>query len=567
MQALPLRIFCLLSLLSLAACSKQESSGPALAQETSDKASSVSTATASGAEAEIVADLHRHIKTLASDEFEGRAPATAGEEKTIAYLLDEYQKLGLKPGNGDSWYQNVPVTESVHSPTPMRVTGKGQELEFEYRNDMMVFTQTQAARVSVEDSDMVFAGYGIVAPEYGWNDYEGIDVKGKTVVVLVNDPGFATEDPAVFKGRTMTYYGRWTYKYEEAARQGAAAVLIVHETAPAAYPWAVVSGSWGGPQIALQRNANSPDVSDVEGWLSIETTEKLFTAAGLNYQELKTAAAKPGFKAVPMEMKLNVAIDTELRGSDSRNFLAMIPGTERPDEFIIFTAHWDHLGVKPTLGDDKIHNGAVDNATGTAALMAIARQFQQANSKPERSLLFLSVTAEESGLLGSKFYAENPVYPHNKTVAIINMDAMGVLGKMKDVVVYGLGSSELEDYLKRAAEKQGRYLVNEPTPEKGYFYRSDHFSFAKQGIPALYAEGGIDHAKGKDWVLEQQAKYTQEAYHKPADEYDPNWDLSGTAEDVLLYIDIATTLAGESTFPNWYPNAEFRSIRDRSMAE
>ena len=518
--------------------------------------------------AEIEAMLHEHIAALASDEFEGRAPATPGEEKTINYLQSEFEALGIDPGNGDSYFQSVSVTEiTTANDAVLTFSGSNYDVELEYTTEMIVGSQQQIPTTSIVDSELVFVGYGVVAPERDWNDYAGIDVVGKTVVILVNDPGYATQDPDVFNGNAMTYYGRWTYKYEEAARQGAAGALIVHETGPAGYGWEVVSGSWSGPQIGLQADNLNSDKNDIEGWLTLNSAEALFAGAGLNYQQLKATAAQPGFTAVPLgDVTASVAIQNSVRTSLSQNVIAMIPGTERPTETIIYTAHWDHLGVNAEILGDNIYNGAADNATGTAALLAMAKMHADAGPAP-RSVVFLAVTAEESGLLGSRWYTEHPVFPLATTVANINIDVLNTYGPMHDIVVVGNGSSELEAYLEEAATAQGRYIVEEPNPERGYYYRSDHFNFAKAGVPALYAESGEDSVEfGKKWGAEQAQDYNENRYHAPSDEYDPNWNLEGAAQDILLYFDVASKLSRESSFPNWLEGNEFKGIRDATSA-
>ena len=518
--------------------------------------------------AEIEAMLHEHIAALASDEFEGRAPATPGEEKTINYLQSEFEALGIGPGNGDSYFQSVSVTEiTTASDTVLTFSGSNYEAELEYATEMIVGSQQQIPTASIVDSELVFVGYGVVAPERNWNDYAGIDVVGKTVIILVNDPGYSTQDPDIFNGNAMTYYGRWTYKYEEAARQGAAGALIVHETGPAGYGWEVVSGSWSGPQIGLQADNLNSDKNDIEGWLTLDSAEALFAGAGLNYQQLKATAAQPGFTAVPLgDVTASVAIQNSVRTSLSQNVIAMIPGTDRAEETIIYTAHWDHLGVNAEIPGDNIYNGAADNATGTAALLAMAKMHVDAGPAP-RSIVFLAVTAEESGLLGSRWYTEHPVFPLATTVANINIDVLNTYGPMHDIVVVGNGSSELEAYLEEAATAQGRHLVEEPNPERGYYYRSDHFNFAKAGVPALYAESGEDSVEfGKKWGAEQAQDYNENRYHAPSDEYDPNWNLEGAAQDILLYFDVASKLSRESSFPNWLEGNEFKGIRDATSA-
>ena len=512
--------------------------------------------------------LHQHVKELASDAYEGRAPATPGEEKTIAYIKNTFESLGIEPGNNGSYFQDVPVAQLTTLPTvTLNIKGDNYARALKYRTEMMVGTMQQVAKTGITDSELVFVGYGVVAPEYNWNDYEGIDVTGKTVVVLVNDPGYATQDDNYFTGNAMTYYGRWSYKYEEAARQGAAGVIIIHETGAAGYPWAVVSGSWSGPQITLKAENKNEDRCEVESWIQLEVARDIFNAAGLDLDEQMAAAAKPGFQAVPLNLTATTELQNHINYSDSKNVVGIIPGTERPEEVIIFTAHWDHLGKNPVLDGDQIYNGAMDNATGTGGLLALAKAFSEIKEKPERTLMFLAVTAEESGLLGSKYYAKFPIYPLAQTVAVINMDAMAIYGPMKDVVVIGYGSSELEEYLAEAAKTQGRYLAPEPTPEKGFFYRSDHFSMAKQGVPAIYAKAGVEHIEnGREWTMKRNEQYIAQRYHKPGDEYDASWDLRGAAEDLQLYFDIAWKLANEDRFPNWYEGNEFRAIRDKSRA-
>ncbi len=556
------RYLCLLSFLALAACSEDPQPSEGTTEQSSEPVAVETPSTASVIEA----TLHEHVAILASDEFEGRAPATPGEEKTINYLRDQFQALGIGPGNGDSYFQAVEVTEITVNGTPdLAIQGSDYAATFAYGDEQVVGSQQQIPFVTVQGSEMVFVGYGIVAPERNWNDYAGIDVTDKTVVILVNDPGYATQDPELFNGNAMTYYGRWTYKYEEAARQGAAAAIIVHETGPAGYGWEVVDNSWTGPQIGLTSANLNGDRAEIEGWVTLDTAEDIFDGAGLSYQELKAAAAEPGFTAVPMgDLRLNVSVENSVRTSTSQNVIAAIPGSERPEETIIYTAHWDHLGVVTTLEGDQIYNGAVDNATGTAALLALANLHSQGPA-PKRSIVFLAVTAEESGLLGSQWYAEHPVYPIATTVANINMDAMSTIGATRDVVVVGARSSELENYLADSAEQQDRYIRSEPTPERGFYYRSDHFNFAKVGIPALYAESGEDHIEfGTEYGAARAQDYVDNRYHAVSDEYDPNWDLSGAAQDIMLYFDIASKLANEETFPQWFEGNEFKSIRDET---
>jgi Zn-dependent M28 family amino/carboxypeptidase len=513
-------------------------------------------------------DLRADVVTLSSDEFEGRAPASRGEEKTVEYLKTEFEKLGLEPGNGDSYYQEVPLVSITADPnTNLLVRGNGSAHRFSYGDEIMVWTKRVVPSSAISNSEMVFVGYGTVAPEYGWNDYEGLDVRGKTVVMLVNDPGFATQDTALFNGNAMTYYGRWTYKFEEAARQGAAAALIVHETEPASYPWGTVRNSWSGPQFGLVAEDNNMSRAAVEGWVTVEAAREIFQQAGVSYDSLKALAAQRDFAAMPLGLTASLSLRNTIEQSTSRNVLAVVPGSIRPDEYFVYMAHWDHFGIDPSLEGDQIFNGALDNATGTAGLLELAEAFMSLEQRPARSILFLAVTAEEQGLLGSQYYATHPVYPLEKTVAALNMDALNILGPMNDVTVIGYGNSELDDYLADAAAEQGRIVTPDAEPEAGYYYRSDHFSFAKVGVPALYAGEGTDQVEhGKEWTQEKRDEYRANNYHKPSDEYSPDWDLRGAVQDLRLYFRIGRRIANESTFPNWSEGTEFKAKRDSMMA-
>jgi Zn-dependent M28 family amino/carboxypeptidase len=520
----------------------------------------------------VEADLHRHIAVLASDEFEGRAPATSGEDKTIAYLQNEFAALGLEPGNGDSWFQEVPVTSVTVDPSVrLELRGEAYARDLAFSTEMALSTPQQLESVVVRDAGMVFVGYGIVAPERNWNDYAGIDVTGKTVVMLVNDPGYTSQDAALFNGNTMTYYGRWSYKYEEAARQGAAAALIVHETGAAGYPWEVVSVGRQGPRIGLTAADKNVDRVEVEGWLPLPVAEQVFAAAGLDYHELKAQATRPGFKAVPMgDLSLSSTLVNSVSHATSHNVVALIPGSLYPQEVIVHTAHWDHLGIKPGNEEDTIYNGASDNASGTAALLALGRLYKAQSEPPQRSIVLLAVTAEESGLLGSRWYAENPLYPLETTVANLNMDNIykGVDGLSSEVAVVGFGNSELDEYLAAEAAKQDRVLVQEPNPEKGFYYRSDHFNFARVGVPALYTtRSNASREHGRAWGQNQLDAYTANDYHKPSDEYGPGWDLSGAAENVLLMYGIGSSLASSRDFPEWSADSEFRALREQSREQ
>lgn len=512
-------------------------------------------------------DLAHHVEILASDAFEGRAPGTPGGEKTVAYLTEAFKTRGVAPAFDEGYGQTVSMIEvTATDVSPLRIEGPETTLSYAYGKEMMVWTKRVVAQSAVDQSDMVFVGYGVVAPEYDWNDYAGVDVRGKTVVMLVNDPGYATQDETLFNGRAMTYYGRWTYKYEEAMRQGAAAAIIIHETAPASYPWSVVENSWSGPQLDLQRADNNMDRIPIEGWVTHDVASQIMAAAGHDLRTLEAAALRRDFKAVPLGLKASVALENSIRSAQSDNVVAMVKGSARPDEAVLYVAHWDHLGRGQALDGDEIYNGAVDNATGVAGLLEIAERFASGPA-PERSVIFLAVTAEESGLLGSAHYAQQPAVPLAQTVAVLNMDAMTVSGPTRDVVVIGHGKSELEQILAAKAAQQDRVLKPEDAPEQGFFYRSDHFNFAKRGVPALFAEGGIDHVeKGAEWGRAQADDYVQNRYHKPTDEFDPSWDLSGLAEDVALLYEVGAELANSQAWPNWYEDAEFRAARDRSRA-
>lgn len=508
-------------------------------------------------------------QTLSSDAFEGRAPTTPGEEKTVAYIAEQFAAAGLKPGNKGSWFQDVPLVEITPNPDiALKVTGGKAPLSFAYKTDMVAATRRAVPHVEVKNSDIVFVGYGINAPERGWNDYAGLDVRGKTVIVLVNDPDWQQPlGQGAFEGRAMTYYGRWTYKYEEAARQGAAAVFIVHDTEPAAYGWNVVESSNTGPLLDMQSADNGMSHVAVQGWLGNEAARRLVAASGQDLDKLTAAAKLKGFRPVPLKLKASITLHNTIRKQVSKNVIGVLPGTTRPDEIILYTGHWDHLGRCPAdkTGDD-ICNGALDNASGIAGLVALARA-NVAAGPAERSIAFLAVTAEESGLLGSEYYAANPIYPLAKTVAGINMDVLNVHGRTKNMVVVGKGKSELEPILDRWVEKQGRVVEAEPTPERGYFYRSDHFSFAREGVPMLYAEAGEDLRTGGTAAGKAKAdEYSATRYHGPKDEYDPNWDWSGAVEDLQLYYAIGRELAAGNQWPNWYPSAEFRAARDKSRA-
>jgi len=515
-----------------------------------------------------LATLKTVTRTLASDAFEGRAPTTAGEDKTVAYLIEQMKHAGLKPGNHGSWTQDVPLVELTASPDmALTIDGGQTPLRFTYKTDFVAVTKQVTAHSELRNSEMVFVGYGINAPEKGWNDYAGLDVKGKTVVILVNDPDYEMEGlDGPFGGRAMTYYGRWTYKYEEAARQGAAGALIVHDTFPAAYPWGVVVSSWTGPQLDLDLPGGHMDQSSAIGWVTLDVAKAIFAASGKDFTQLAEAAKRPGFKAVPLGLTASLAIDNKIRRQASRNVVGILPGKTRPDEYVLYTAHWDHLGrCEPVDGDD-ICNGAVDNAAGVADLVALAQAHAKAGPA-QRSLVFLAVTAEESGLLGSQHYAEQPIYPLAQTAGGLNIDAPNLNGATRDITLVGGGKSELEAFLARAAKDQGRIVTPEPTPEKGSYYRSDHFNFAKFGVPMIYAASGDDLVNGGLAAGKAAAEdYTERRYHKPQDEFDPKWNWAGAIQDLQIYYRIGRELADSTLWPNWYPGTEFRAIRDASRA-
>ena len=508
--------------------------------------------------------LSQYLSVIAADSLEGRKPFTNGETKTINYLKREFEKLGLKPGNGDSYFQEVPMVEIKSTPDEkMLVKSGSKEIALNYLTEFVAGSRRVQNEVSIKNSPLVFAGYGIVAPEYGWNDYKNLDVKGKTVVVMINDPGFA--DSTLFKGKNMTYYGRWTHKFEEASRQGAAGVLIIHDTAPAAYPWTVVRSGWSKSKLQLQSADNGMNRTVVEGWIGLDVAKKLFALGGQSFDALVSNARKKDFKAVDLNLTTSLTVKNKIKKSVTYNVLASIPGDKLKNEAIIYSAHWDHLGVGEKVLGDSIYNGAVDNATGVASLFEIASAFKKLPKNPDRTILFISYTAEEQGLLGSEYYAKHPTFPLAKTVANINMDMMGIAGKTKDIVVYGFGQSELEDYASVSAKKQGRVLVPDPVPSSGLYYRSDHFNLAKVGVPSLFTGSGVDNIKnGRDWGLKQVADFTKNRYHSPQDNFDAKtWDLSGIIEDVRLLFDMGYRLSNESTYPKWKAGSEFKAIREQ----
>lgn len=514
-------------------------------------------------------EMANYIKVLASDKFQGRKPFSEGENKTINYIADLYREIGLEPVIGDSYFQEVPLVEiTLKAPETMILQTPNKTNELSYGNDFVIFSHRLQKDIELINSDMVFAGYGIVAPEYNWNDYEGLDVKGKTVVVMVNDPGFGTTNKNFFKGNEMTYYGRWSYKYEEAARQGAAGLLIIHQTEPAGYPWSVVLNSASVPKLYQQPNDSYQSRCAIEGWLSWEAANQVFSDAGKNIEEEILTAKKVGYKGFDLKTKLTVHFQNSVRFDKTHNVLGVLKGSDLADEYIFYSAHWDHLGIGPKMNGDSIYNGAVDNGTSLAWMFEIARAFKAMPNKPRRSIVFLAPSAEESGLNGSGYYVDHPIFPLNKTVANINNDLMLPYGKMKDVMITGYGQSELEDYVLEAAHEQERYILPDPNPHTGMYYRADHFSFARVGVPALFARGNSDHIeKGSDYMFEKEKSWLANYYHKPFDEYEDWWDLSGVAEDAKLLFRVGWKLANEEKFPNWKEGSEFKAKRDACMKE
>jgi Zn-dependent M28 family amino/carboxypeptidase len=515
-----------------------------------------------------------HVRVLSSDKFEGRAPGTEGEALTVEYLSAQFAALGLKPGNPDGrWVQDVPLVGITGKRTGSMTAG-GKRMRMNFPQDYVTVSRRFSESVEVKDTDVVFVGYGVVAPEYGWDDYKGVDVRGKTIVMLINDPPImraddpAKLDDAMFGGRAMTYYGRWTYKYEIGSEKGAAAVMIVHETGPAGYPYEVVSGSWGRENFDIDRDDGNVGRVPIEGWLTEERARKLFELSGQSFDAMKQAALQKDFKPVALKAKASFGMQNTLRRVKSKNVVAKIEGSDPAlkDQWVVYSAHWDHLGKDPNLQGDQIFNGALDNATGTAALLELARAHMKLPAPPRRSMLFLAVTAEEKGLLGSKYYAAHPLYPLTQTVANINMDGIEILGRTSDVVVVGKGQSTLEDTLADQVKAQGRVLVAEHKPEVGSYYRSDHFEFAKVGVPALYQHSG-EHYVGKPegWGKAQSDEFTAKHYHKVSDEIMPIWDTAGSVQEMQLIFRVGLEVASSDQWPQWKPGSEFKARRDEMM--
>ncbi|MCW0466010.1 M28 family metallopeptidase [Xanthomonas sacchari] len=560
-------VLCLAAAAALTACKRE---APAPAADTAPPAAAPAPAAAPthAFSAGIApADFAELVKTLSSDAFEGRGPGTPGEDKTVSYIRDQMQRIGLQPGNGDSWFQDVAMTETTAAPgTTLTIAHDGAARQLAFGTDMVVGTRTGQPEVKLDGSDMVFVGYGVDAPEQKWNDYAGQDWKGKTVVMFVNDPGFHTGDGSLFEGKRMTYYGRWTYKFEEAARKGAAAALIVHDTPGASYGWDVVKNSWSGAQYDLPAKDDPEPRIPVQGWLTAEAAKQLFADAGLDLAQAYKDASKRGFKPIPLKAKLSVDLKSTIAEKTSRNVVGVLPGGSRADEAVLYMAHWDHLGKHEGEPGDNIYNGAVDNATGVAGILEIAEAFAHQQPKPERSVVFLAVTLEESGLLGSKYYVAHPTFPLNKIAGVINLDAMPVAGRAKDLVVNGFGSSQLEDLLKPIAAAQGRVLHAEDAPQSGFYFRSDHFNFAKAGVPALYIDGGEELVDGGIEAGRRAAAEYAKRYHTPADEYDPaTWKLDGVMDDLQAVYGVGKELAAGDSWPNWYADNPFKAARDKMM--
>jgi Zn-dependent M28 family amino/carboxypeptidase len=510
--------------------------------------------------------LKRHISVLSSDSFGGRKPFTSGETKTINYLQRQFSAARLEPGNGNSFFQEVPMVNILATAAPgMKVQSPKGSFMLKAYDDYIIWTNKTDEVISLDNTELVFAGYGVVAPEYNWNDYEGLDVKGKVVMVMVNDPGFCVGDTSLFKGKAMTYYGRWTYKFDEAARQGAKGCLIIHNTAAAGYPFIVQQNSFNTSRLQLDNRGKDIKNCDVIGWLPETVAKKLFIAAGLD-SSLLVKANQRGFKGVPLNLRLSTTMKVQATYNKSHNIIGKITGSKHPEEVIVYTAHWDHLGIgKPDETGDSIYNGALDNASSTAGLLELARAFKSLKIKPERTILFLSVTGEEQGLLGSEYFVQNSDYPLNKIVADINMECLSWGTRTRDMVIIGEGQSELEDYFKEEVKKEGGYFSPEAHPEAGSFYRSDHFSFAKVGVPVLYVQNGVDViGKGKEYGAKIQDEYNKKNYHRPSDEYNEStWTMDGAVYELKLLFQVGKRLAFKETWPKWKPGSEFKTIREK----
>jgi Zn-dependent M28 family amino/carboxypeptidase len=561
------------ALIGAAACSQSETPSPAASNPAPAAAPTAITQMPKFESAPVL----EHIKKLSSDEFEGRGPGTKGEDLTVKYLEDAFRNIGLKPGSTDGGYiQKVPMVGITATNTaPLTVASSATKRTFKWKDEVVAWTKHVADGASIADSDIIFAGYGVTAPEFNWDDFKGIDVKGKTIMVFVNDPQVPDPtdpsklDQRTFNGKAMTYYGRWTYRFEEGARRGAAGVLIVHETGPAGYPFQVVQGNLNEKFDLVTPDKNLGRAA-IEGWVTLDTAKAILKMAGQEFDALKKQAITREFKPVPLNLKASMAIKNTMRTLDSRNVLGKVEGSDPRlrDEYVIYTAHWDHLGVGAPVKGDKIYNGALDNASGVAQLLELARGFTEVEPKPKRSILFLMVTAEEQGLLGSQYYSVTPVYPLAKTVANLNVDGINQWGRTRDITVIGMGASDLDDYLRDAAKEQGRELRPDPESEKGFYYRSDHFNFAKQGVPALYIDTGEEFiGKPAGYSQAKRDEYTNVDYHQPSDEVKADWDLSGALEDSQLLFLVGYRVANADKMPEWKPGNEFRATRERMLKQ
>ena len=520
------------------------------------------------------ADLLQHIKVLASDEFEGRAPGSKGEELTVKYITEQFKALGLKPGNPDGTYvQQAPLAGITSAPTASFTVGDNNT-ELKFPEDYVAFSSRLQENIAVNDSEIVFVGYGVVAPEYGWDDYKDVDVKGKTILMLINDPAIPDPldgsklDDKMFKGRAMTYYGRWSYKYEIAAEKGAVAAIIIHETEPAAYPYSVVISSWSKENFEIDAANKNMNHVAVRSWVTLDVAKKLLGDSGQDFDALKKAALSKDFRPVALGAKANFALKQKVRAFKSNNVVGKIEGSDPKlkDEWIMYTAHWDHLGLNPDVKGDQIYNGAVDNATGVAAIIEIAAAHRKLPQATKRSVLVMATTAEEAGLLGAKFYAENPLYPLEKTLADINIDGTNVWGKTRDIEDTSNGNSDLDDMLAEAAKARGRVMVPNSKPERGGFYRADQFEFSKMGVPSLYTGRGKDYIdRPAEFGVQKTEEYVANLYHQPSDEVDPGWNLSGAVDDMQLLFEVGYRVANGDRWPEWKPGTEFKAKRDESL--
>jgi Zn-dependent M28 family amino/carboxypeptidase len=549
------------SMFALAACQTHET--PALGTRAPPSPAIALVPTEDGrlSPAITAADFAARLRRISSDEFEGRKPGTAGEHATTAWIQAQFEHIGLEPGNAGRWLQPVPMVETNvidADAIELRVTAGGSEQHYAYRSDMIVGALAADPRVDIVGSDIVFAGYGVDAPDYAWNDYAGIDVRGKTVIVLANDPGWGNRDQTLFKGRALTYYGRWTYKLEEAARKGAAACLIVHDTDAAGYPWSVVVNSWSGGQQSLPAEEDPEPRVAAGGWITTAAARRLFAHAGADFDALKKSADLRDFHPSALDAKLSLAFHSRITHASSDNVLGLLRGSTRPDEVVVYSAHWDHFGRDPALPGHQIYNGAIDNGTGIAALLEIAEAFARQQPPPQRSVLFLADTLEEASLLGSRYYVAHPAFPLARTVADINIDALPIMGPTHDVAVISWGQSDLDELIRAAAAEQGRKVVPDDAPDKGFFFRSDQLNFARRGVPVLYARSGLNLvAGGEEAGRRAYADYTEHRYHKTSDVYDPQWDFRGVVDDVIAFHAVGRRLAADAPFPRWKADADF----------